>query len=136
MRWILIFLIWTTAAVAVEPEEMLPDPVLEQRAQNLDALIRCVQCRSENIASSNADWARDARVLVREMIAAGATDQDVLDRFVRSYGEVVLMKPTMDGMNVLLWLAAPFLFVVTCFGFFAAFRGGSSGELDDGRSSE
>ena len=99
-------------AYAVEPDEMLADPALEARANALDDQIRCVQCRSEAIGSSNADWARDARLVVRELISDGATDSEVLDFFVERYGEVVLMRPRAEGANLILWLAAPGMLLV------------------------
>ncbi len=105
IRLLCVFIFLTSAAWAVEPDEMLADPVLEARAQALDDELRCVQCRSESIASSNADWARDARLRVRELIEGGASDQAVLDFFVDRYGDVVLMRPKADGANLILWLA-------------------------------
>jgi len=107
IRAVLLFLLLALPAQAVEPDEMLADPVLEARADALDDELRCVQCRSEAIGSSNADWARDARLMVRELIAGGATDAEVLDFFVERYGEVVLMRPRAEGANLVLWLAAP-----------------------------
>ena len=113
MRWLILCLcLYTLPALAVEPDEMLADPVLEARAQALDEKIRCVKCRSEVIASSNADWASDARVVVRELIADGKTDEEVLDFFVARYGEYVLMTPQTSGSNVLLWLAGPLMLMV------------------------
>ncbi|MFD1156752.1 cytochrome c-type biogenesis protein [Roseovarius aestuarii] len=113
MRWLILCLcLYTLPALAVEPDEMLADPVLEARAQVLDEKIRCVKCRSEVIASSNADWASDARVVVRELIADGKTDDEVLDFFVARYGEYVLMTPQTSGSNVLLWLAGPLMLMV------------------------
>ncbi len=115
MRWFVLWLFVATASWAVEPDEMLTDPALEAKAQALDEIIRCVKCRSESIASSNADWARDARLRVRELLDAGATEDDVLNVFVNAYGEVVLMRPTTKGANVALWLAAPFLLLLALF---------------------
>jgi len=114
MRALLVLLVflWPLAAGAVQPDEMLSDPVLEQRAQALDHQLRCVLCRSESIASSNADWAADARVIVRELLTDGNTDQQVLDFFVARYGDFVLMTPPVSGVNVALWLAAPVLFLL------------------------
>jgi len=114
VRAFAIFLLWFLAApaLAVEPDEMLADPVLEARARALDEDIRCVQCASENIASSNADWARDARLIVRAMISEGAGDGEILDFFVERYGERVLMNPRKDGVNVLLWAAGPVMLLL------------------------
>ncbi|MDJ1007281.1 MAG: cytochrome c-type biogenesis protein CcmH [Paracoccaceae bacterium] len=107
IRALLLVCLLASPAFAVEPDEMLADPALEARANALDDVIRCVQCRSEAIGSSNADWARDARLVVRELIADGASDEEVLAFFVERYGEVVLMRPTTTGANLVLWLAAP-----------------------------
>ncbi|MEM9707496.1 MAG: cytochrome c-type biogenesis protein [Pseudomonadota bacterium] len=105
-------LIFASPAVAIDPADMLPDPSLEARAQALENALRCVQCQSESLASSNADWARDARLLVRQLISDGATDDDVFDFFVERYGEVVLMKPRAEGANLALWGTAPVLFIL------------------------
>ena len=112
IRLILVLWLTATAAYAVEPHEMLADPALEARAQALDEELRCVRCRSENIASSGADWAADARVLVRELISDGKTDQQVLDFFVERYGEYVLMRPPAKGGNLILWFAGPALLLI------------------------
>ncbi len=111
-----ILLLMTIPVLAVEPDEMLADPTLEARAQALDEVLRCVQCRSESIASSNADWAKDARLLVRELIEAGQSDEGVLDYFVDRYGEVVLMRPRTGGANMLLWISGP-LMLLAALGF-------------------
>ena len=99
-------------AFAVQPDEILDDPVLEERARDLSAGLRCLVCRNESIDESNADLARDMRILVRERLVAGDTDAEVVDYLVERYGEYVLLRPTAEGSNVLLWLAAPALFLV------------------------
>lgn len=111
-KFLLFLLLIATPVFAVEPDEMLSDPQLEARAQAIDHQLRCVKCRSEVIASSNADWARDARMLVRELIAEGRTDGEVLDFFVARYGDYVLMRPRFGGSNLLLWLAGPLLLLL------------------------
>jgi len=103
----LVFALWAGVAMALEPSEMLDDPALEARARALDHELRCVKCQAEAIASSNADWARDARAKVRELIADGATDAEVKDYFLARYGEFVLMNPPATGWNLALWLAGP-----------------------------
>lgn len=103
----LAFVFAATAALALDPSEMLPDPELEARARALDNELRCVKCQSESLASSNADWARDARRAVRELISAGATDEEVKDWFLERYGEFVLMTPSTGGANLVLWIAGP-----------------------------
>lgn len=106
-RVLLFVVLLASPAIAVEPDEMLADPALEARAQALDEDIRCVQCQSENIASSNADWARDARLVLRELIVEGRSDAEIMQFFVERYGERVLMNPRRDGANAVLWLAGP-----------------------------
>jgi len=113
MRYLaLIVLLLASPAWAVQPEEMLADPVLEARAQALDHALRCVQCRSESLASSNAQWASDARIMVRELLEQGATDDAVKTFFVDRYGEVVLMQPNAQGGNALLWAAGPLMLLL------------------------
>jgi cytochrome c-type biogenesis protein CcmH len=95
------------AAAALSPDEALDDPGLEARARALFAELRCPVCQSEPIDSSNADIARDLRLLVRERIAAGDDDQAVLDYVEDRYGEYVLFRPPMTTANAPLWLAGP-----------------------------
>lgn len=121
-RLLFAFLLVATPLWAVEPSEMLDDPALEARAQALDEEIRCVQCQSENIASSNADWAKDARLMVRKLISEGATDREVTTFFVERYGERVLMNPRRSGSNLLLWMAGPFMLFVALTGVALALR--------------
>lgn len=103
----LIFGLCASMALALDPSEMLDDPALEARARALDHAIRCVQCQSEAVASSNANWAQDARKMIRERLVAGDTDAQVRAFFVERYGEFVLMDPPKTGSNLLLWAAAP-----------------------------
>ena len=90
-------------AGAVLPDEVLDDPVLEARARELSREIRCVVCQNESIDSSNADLARDLRLLVRERLVAGDSDAQVLDFLVARYGEFVLLRPRFKPTNYLLW---------------------------------
>ena len=99
-------------AVAVQPDEMLADPALEDRARELSKGIRCVVCQNESIDESNADLAGELRLVVRERLVAGDTDAEVLDFLVERYGQFVLMKPRTDGWNILLWLSGPALFLI------------------------
>ena len=94
-------------AIAVQPDEILPDPALEARARSISAGLRCLVCRNENIDDSNADLARDLRLLVRERLVAGDSDTEVVDYLVSRYGEYVLLNPTARGSNLLLWVAGP-----------------------------
>ncbi len=99
-------------AFAVQPDEVLEDPVLEDRARALSKGLRCVVCQNESIDESNADLARELRIVVRERLVEGDTDQEVLDYLVERYGEFVLLKPRTDGWNLLLWLSGPALFLI------------------------
>jgi cytochrome c-type biogenesis protein CcmH len=113
MRWLaLIAMLWTTAVWAVEPHEMLDDPVLEERARALSAGLRCPVCQNESIDESSAQLAAELRLVVRDRLTAGDTDQEVVDYLVARYGEFVLLKPTTEGANLILWLAAPALLLI------------------------
>ena len=107
MRAVLIALMLAlaTPAAAVQPDEVLDDPVLEERARDISAGLRCLVCRNESIDESNAELARDLRLLVRERLVAGDSDVEVVDYVVDRYGEYVLLRPTMSGSNIVLWLA-------------------------------
>jgi cytochrome c-type biogenesis protein CcmH len=107
----LALLIATPAAQALSPDEVLPDPVLETRARDIFGELRCVVCQSESIGESNADIARDLRMFVRERIAAGDDDTEVVAAVVERYGEFVLFRPPMTAANAPLWLAGPICLV-------------------------
>lgn len=111
-RLILIFLLLAGPLWAVNPDEVLGDPVLEARAREISQGLRCVVCRGENIDESNAGIARDMRLLVRERLLDGDSNQQVMDFVVDRYGEYVLMKPTIGGANLLLWGAGPILLLL------------------------
>ena len=108
----LVMMAWTTPAGAVQPDEILDDPVLEERARDLSKGLRCLVCRNESIDESNADLARDLRLLVRERLVAGDTDDEVIAFVVDRYGEYVLLQPTIDGSNWLLWAAGPLMLIL------------------------
>ncbi len=90
---------------AVEPNEMLSDPALEARARHISADLRCLVCQNQSIDDSEAALAHDLRVLVRERLKAGDTDQQVKDFIVGRYGAFVLLKPPFSPETYLLWLA-------------------------------
>lgn len=100
------------AAPAVQPDEVLPDAALETRARELSKGLRCLVCRNESIDESNAGLARDLRLLVRERLLAGDSDDQVIAFVVDRYGEFVLLKPQASGANLLLWLAGPAMLLV------------------------
>jgi cytochrome c-type biogenesis protein CcmH len=99
-------------ALAVQPDEILSDPALEARARAITRELRCVVCQSESIDDSNADIARDLRLLVRERIVAGDSDAEALDFVVDRYGEFVLFRPPFTARNALLWLSGPLLLLI------------------------
>jgi cytochrome c-type biogenesis protein CcmH len=90
-------------AFAFNPDEVLKDPALEQRARNLTSQLRCMVCQNQSIDDSNAELARDLRVLVRDRLVAGDSDQAVVDYVVSRYGEFVLLKPRFSMRTALLW---------------------------------
>nr|WP_244743630.1 cytochrome c-type biogenesis protein [Mesorhizobium sp. L-8-10] len=102
--WLLLAaLLAGPAAYAVQPDEMLKDPALEQRARRLSAELRCMVCQNQSIDDSDADLARDLRILVRDRLSAGDSDRQVLDYIVSRYGEFVLLKPRFSLRNAILW---------------------------------
>jgi cytochrome c-type biogenesis protein CcmH len=100
---LLLALFFAGTAMAVKPDEMLADPALEARARALSEGLRCMVCQNQSIDESDADLARDLRILVRQRLVAGDTDQQVMDYVVSRYGEFVLLKPRFDLRNALLW---------------------------------
>jgi cytochrome c-type biogenesis protein CcmH len=98
-------------ALAVQPDEVMDDPVLEERAREISAGLRCPVCRNESIDDSNAVISRELRLLVRELLAEGYTDREVVDAIVLRYGEYVLLRPEASGVNLVLWLAAPAMLI-------------------------
>jgi cytochrome c-type biogenesis protein CcmH len=96
-----------TAAHAVQPDEIMSDPVKEARARDLSRELRCMVCQNQSIDDSEAPLARDLRLLVRERIAAGDSDAQVMDFLVARYGEFVLLKPRLNSHTWLLWFLTP-----------------------------
>ena len=101
-----------TPALAVNPDEVLADPTLEARARAISAELRCMVCQNQSIDDSNAELAKDLRVLVRERLTAGDSDQQVMDYIVSRYGDFVLLKPRMGVNTILLWGMPVFLLLV------------------------
>ncbi|MGV1770524.1 cytochrome c-type biogenesis protein [Agrobacterium vitis] len=106
------WLLLVQPAFAVNPDEMLKDPALEARARHLSAQLRCMVCQNQSIDDSNAELARDLRILVRERIVKGDSDDDVIRYLVSRYGEFVLLKPRLTSETLLLWGAPGLLLVV------------------------
>lgn len=102
---VLLMLFLPVAAFAVEPDEMLQDPVLEERAREISKELRCVVCQNQDIESSNAGVARDLRILVRERLVAGDSNQETIAYVHARYGDYVLMRPPFNAATAALWLA-------------------------------
>ena len=107
----LLLVLVAMPALAVQPDEMLADPALEARARALSAELRCMVCQNESIDDSDADLAKDLRMIVRGQVAAGRSDAQIKAFMVARYGEFILLKPPFDAGNALLW-GAPALIVV------------------------
>ncbi|MDO5528080.1 MAG: cytochrome c-type biogenesis protein CcmH [Paracoccus sp. (in: a-proteobacteria)] len=97
---------------AVQPDEVLDDPVLEQRARDLSRNIRCPVCQGENIDESNAPVSRDLRLYVRERLVEGDSDAEVVDAVTDRFGEYVLFEPRRQGVNLLLYWAGPVMAII------------------------
>lgn len=109
----------TGAAAALQPDEILKDAGLEARARTLSLELRCVVCQNQSIDDSDAPLARDLRVIVRERLQAGDSDQEVMDFVVARYGEFVLLRPPFNAYTLLLWLAPALALIV---GLWLAYR--------------
>lgn len=96
-----------TASWAVEPDEILTNVEYENRARAISKNLRCLVCRNENIDSSNAGIAKDLRILVRDRIKEGDSDQEVMEFIIDRYGEYVLLNPKVSFQNLLLWMSGP-----------------------------
>jgi len=114
--FLLAFILVLSAPVfswaAVQPDEMLQNPVLEARARTLSQQLRCMVCQNESIDESDAPLAHDLRVLVRERLQAGDSDAQVLDFLVARYGEFVLLKPRLSWRTAMLWGLPPGLLLI------------------------
>ncbi|MGV8987372.1 MAG: cytochrome c-type biogenesis protein [Cypionkella sp.] len=139
LRWLFFALslaLLATPALAVRPDEMLPDKAQEARARDLSQGLRCLVCRNESIDDSDADLAHDLRVLLRDRITAGDTDQQAVAYIVARYGEFVLLKPTTSGANLILWLAGPVALLGGAILAYVALRRRSGAPEAPGLSSE
>ena len=96
--------LWPSPAWAVNPEEMLADPVLEARAREISKGLRCLVCQNQSIDDSDADLAKDLRIIVRQRLVAGDSDSAVINFVVSRYGDFVLLKPPFKGATLVLWL--------------------------------
>jgi cytochrome c-type biogenesis protein CcmH len=110
------------AALAVQPDEILADPALEARARALSRELRCMVCQNQSIDDSDAPLARDLRILVRERLKAGDSDDKVIDFLTARYGEFVLLKPRFGAGTALLWLAPIIALIAGAFGIAVTLR--------------
>ena len=104
-------LAFSAPVMAVQPNEVLKDQALEQRARQISSGLRCLVCQNQSIDDSDAPLAKDLRILVRERLTAGDNDGAVIDFVVARYGDFVLLRPPMNARTIALW-AAPFLIVL------------------------
>lgn len=112
-----------TSASAVQPDEILSDPVLEARAREITKEVRCLVCRNESVDDSSAGLAKDLRLLVRERLVAGDSNSEVKDFLVARFGEFVLLRPPFNAGNLVLWFAGPVMFLGGIAGAFWFLRG-------------
>ncbi|WP_210258520.1 MULTISPECIES: cytochrome c-type biogenesis protein [unclassified Devosia] len=140
MSWLRVLmmlcgLLLALPAAAVGPDEILPDQALESRARDISAGLRCLVCQNQSIDDSDADLARDLRLLVRERLVAGDSDEAVRQFVVDRYGEYVLLAPRFGAHTLLLWAAGPLLLLVGTAGVWLAARrhrgAGQGGDLTD-----
>lgn len=109
---LVLLLLAAPPAGAVQPDEVLADPALEARAREISAELRCLVCRNESIDESNADLARDLRLLVRERLVAGDSNTETVAYIVDRYGEYVLLRPKMTGSTIALYAAGPVMLLL------------------------
>ena len=126
-----VALLGAVPALAVQPDEILPDPKLEGRARALSHDLRCMVCQNQSIDDSDAPLARDLRILVRERLKAGDSDAQVLDFLVARYGAFVLLRPRFEPHTMLLWLAPLGILGVGAITLLVAVRRGRSGRNPD-----
>lgn len=120
---VLFMLLFTVTAHAVQPDEMLKDPSLESRARALSTEIRCLVCQNQSIDDSDASLARDLRLLVRDQIKKGRSDQQIRDFLVGRYGAFVLLDPPVQNSTLLLWFGPLLVLLAGTVGLVVYFRG-------------
>ena len=117
---LILFLLFSfTNVVSIEPDEILKDAQLEQRARKISSVLRCMVCQNENIDNSNAGIARDLRILIREELVAGKTNSQIINFVHGKYGDYVLFKPPLKFYTLFLWISP---FVIFFFLFLLFFR--------------
>ncbi len=119
---VLVLIFVSSLAFAVQPDEMLKDPTLEARARDLSSQLRCLVCQNESIDESDASLARDIRLLIRERITKGESNDQVRDFLVSRYGDFILLKPPLKPETILLWISAPAILLIGGLAIFLAAR--------------
>ena len=115
MKLILLFFAFFTimpASFALEPDEVLDDPVLEARARTIASELRCLVCQNQSVDESDSSFAKDIRLLVRERLIAGDGDKQIIDFMVERYGEFILLRPYFAPHTYALWFFTPFILIV------------------------
>ncbi len=134
MRWLRLLVMFVSLAgipaFAVQPDEVLSDAALEARARELSRDLRCMVCQNQSIDDSDAPLARDLRILVRERLQAGDSNNQVIDFLVDRYGEFVLLRPRLHWRTSLLWLAPPVLLIGGAIALFVFARRRARGATD------
>ncbi|NDV01410.1 cytochrome c-type biogenesis protein [Pseudoroseicyclus tamaricis] len=133
---LILLLLLPLPAAAVQPDEVLADPVLEARARDISAGLRCPVCRNESIDESNADIARTLRLIVRERLVAGDSDEEVVDFVTDRFGEYVLLRPDTSGANLVLWIGGPAMLLLAGGIGLATIRRRASATEEEGLSAE
>ncbi|KJE35660.1 cytochrome C biogenesis protein CcmH [Thalassospira sp. HJ] len=119
---ILLPVMASSPAFAVNPDEMLSNPVLEERAREISKELRCLVCQNQSIDDSDAELARDLRVLVRERLIAGDDNEEVIDYIVARYGDYVLLNPPLKPETYILWASPVVLVLLAMLAVFAFYR--------------
>lgn len=127
-----VLFLWVSCstAFAVLPDEILTDPILEQRARVISKDLRCLVCQNQSIDDSNAPLAKDLRVIVRERLKAGDSDAQIFEFVVARYGNYVLLQPPLQSDTLLLW-ATPFLVLALSLTMVVAYLRKSQHEADE-----
>lgn len=123
--WMVLLVIIMAAiqpAYSVQPDEILNNPDLENRARDISHDLRCLVCQNQSIDDSDAPLAKDLRLLVRDRLTKGDTNEQVIDFVVARYGEFVLLRPRFGSHTLILWLSAPVLFLLGLFVLFRSYK--------------
>jgi len=111
-----VFLLIASPALAVQPDEILSDPAMEERAREISKELRCLACQNQSIDDSDAPLARDLRLLVRERLQAGDSDEDTMEFIVDRYGDFVLLRPPFKTSTLILWIGPALILIAGILG--------------------